>query len=66
LKTATKHFDDPSKFAQSEYFLGGNVADVHFAHERYKMVLAQREHLNIAYDHHLIMIFVEHRLIQDI
>jgi len=32
--------------------------------ERYKMVFTHGEHFDVAYDHHLIMVLVEHGVVQ--
>lgn len=64
LQATAKHFNNASELAETEHFLCWKVADVNLAHEWYQMMFAEGEHFNIAYDNHLIVIFVEYGLVQ--
>src|SRR5271165_3260103 len=66
LKPARKDFYQPRHLAQTDYLAFWNIRNVHFAEERQDMVLAKAEHLNVLYDHHLVVIHAEESTPQDL
>src|SRR5271165_4244022 len=66
LKPASEYFHQSRHLAQSDDLTFWYVCDVHFAEERQDMVLAKAEHLNVLYDHHLVVIHAKESTPQDL
>src|SRR6266404_4744820 len=64
LQAAREDFDEARYFAQADDFSVWDISHVHFAKKRQKMVLAQAEHFDVFYDHHLVVIDREQRFAQ--
>ena len=64
LQAAGENVDDPRRLAQADDLFLGDVGDVHAAEKRQHVVLAQREHLDILDDDHLVVGDVEHGRLQ--
>ena len=57
---------EPGQFGESQHFAVGDVTDGDLADERHQMVLAHGEHLDIFDHHHLVVVFVEHGIVQNV
>ena len=66
LQPAAVDLDDARQFRQAQHFAVGDVANWNFADERYQMMLAHGEHLDILDDDHLVVILVEHSVVEDL
>src|ERR1035437_2067405 len=59
LQAPRKDVDDARNLAKADHLGFGKVGDVHFAEERQHMVLAHAEELDVAHNHHLVVLHVE-------
>lgn len=66
LKAAREGLSDTSELAESENELVGNVADRDLAGEGDKMVLAEREDVDVTDDDHLLVVLSEHGIVDHI
>ena len=66
LQAPRKDLDEPRNLAQADHLALGNVGHVHLAEKRQHVVLAQREHLDVPDDHHLVVIHLEQRVAQNL
>src|SRR3981189_2323501 len=64
LQAARERFDETRYFAQTDDFSVWDIGHVQLAKKRQKMVLAQAEHFDVFYDHHLVVIDSEQCLAQ--
>src|SRR5258706_6268794 len=65
LQPARKRVDHARDFRQADDMSVGDIGDVRLAEKRQYVVLAQRVDLDIFHDHHLLILFLEHRRAQD-
>lgn len=66
MKPPAVDFDDPGQLGQTKDLLVRKVADGDFAVEGHEVVFAHGEHFNILHNHHLIMVFIENSVVQNI
>src|ERR1039457_3315087 len=59
LQAPRKHLNKTGNLAQPDHLALWYVGHMHFAEERQHVVFAEREHLNVLDDHHLVVIHVE-------
>lgn len=57
---------DPGKLAETQDLLVGQVADGHLAVEGDQVVFTHGEHFDVLHHHHLVVVLVEHRIVQDV
>jgi hypothetical protein len=59
LKPPGKHFDDTRKFGEAQDLSIGDVTNVSDTVEGSKMMFAKGEDIDVGYDNHFVMVFLE-------
>src|SRR5579862_4997104 len=65
LEAASEDLDKTRDFAESDDLAVGDVGDVHLAEEGQHVVLAERVHLDVLDDDHLVIVDVEEGVVED-
>src|SRR5271169_5434595 len=55
LQAAREGVDEARYFAQADHLSIWNIGHMHLAKERQEVMLAQAEHFDVFYDHHLVI-----------
>ncbi len=66
LQTARENVDDARNLAEADHLVVRHVCDVRLAEERNEVMLALRVELDVFDDHHLVVIDVEERTVQNV
>jgi hypothetical protein len=66
LQAASKHFNEARDLAEADHLAFGDVGDVDFAEKGQHVVFAEREHLDVFHDDHLVVVDVEHGAVQNL
>ena len=65
LQPPREHVDQARDLAEAHHAAVGDVGDVALAEERQQVVLAQTVVVDVAHDHHLVVIHGEQRAVED-
>ena len=63
LQPAREHVDDARDLAEADHAAVRNVGDVALAEERQQVMLAQAVEVDVAHDHHLVILDGEERAV---
>src|SRR6185503_17898530 len=66
LQPAGKDIDDAWDLAQADHAAVRNVSHVALAEERQQVMLAEAVHIDVAHDHHLVVLDGEQRAVDDV
>src|SRR5690606_22859460 len=62
LQPTSEDLDDPRQLREADDLAVRDVGDVDLAEEREQVVLAQRVHLDVLHEHHVVVVLVEDRV----